>query len=188
MGRVTSLVADALVTLLRRLVERPRSRHMFGSFGVGAAVAPGAFIDTPGNVHLGAHALINRGCQLYCAQGLVRLGDGSHLAGDVYVNAAKGAISIGAGTAVGPKVVLVAHSNDVVAGLPVVKSHKTADIVIGNDVFIGAAAVVLPGVTIGDHAVVAAGAVVVRDVAPGSIVGGVPARSIGNRNESSPTG
>ncbi|MCC6710507.1 MAG: hypothetical protein IT492_23345 [Gammaproteobacteria bacterium] len=72
--------------------------------------------------------------------------------------------------------------------MPVVKSHKTADIVIGNDVFIGAAAVVLPGVTIGDHAVVAAGAVVVRDVAPGAIVGGVPARSIGNRNESSPTG
>lgn len=53
--------------------------------------------------------------------------------------------------------------------------------VIGNDVWIGANVMVLRGVTIGDGAVVAAGAVVTRDVPPYSIVGGVPARVLRSR-------
>lgn len=55
--------------------------------------------------------------------------------------------------------------------------------VIGNDVWIGAHAVILRGVTIGDGAVIAAGAVVTKDVEPYSIVGGVPARHIKYRLE-----
>jgi acetyltransferase-like isoleucine patch superfamily enzyme len=61
------------------------------------------------------------------------------------------------------------------------------DITIGRDVWLGANSVVLAGVTIGDGAVIAAGAVVNRDVPAGSIVGGVPARVLswraGARNE-----
>jgi acetyltransferase-like isoleucine patch superfamily enzyme len=52
--------------------------------------------------------------------------------------------------------------------------------VIGDRVWIGANATVLAGVTIGHGAVVAAGAVVTRDVAPDTVVGGVPARVIRN--------
>ena len=55
------------------------------------------------------------------------------------------------------------------------------DIVIGNDVWIGYEAAVLAGVTIGDGAVVAARAVVTKDVPPYTIVGGVPARPIRRR-------
>ena len=50
--------------------------------------------------------------------------------------------------------------------------------IIGNDVWIGSNATVLAGVTIGDGAIVAAGAVVTRDVDENTIVGGVPAKYI----------
>ena len=56
----------------------------------------------------------------------------------------------------------------------------------GQDVWIGANAGVTDGVTIGDHAVVGMGAVVTRDVPPYAIVGGVPARVIGDRREPRP--
>nr|WP_314420901.1 DapH/DapD/GlmU-related protein [uncultured Erwinia sp.] len=51
-------------------------------------------------------------------------------------------------------------------------------VIIGHDVWIGHAAIVLPGVTIGDGAVIAAGAVVSKNVEPYTIVGGVPAKTI----------
>lgn len=58
------------------------------------------------------------------------------------------------------------------------ETRNNPPIVIGNDVWIGANVVILPGVTIGDGAVLAAGAVVTKDVEPYAIVGGVPAKTI----------
>jgi maltose O-acetyltransferase len=55
-------------------------------------------------------------------------------------------------------------------------------VIIGDHVWIAYRAVILPGVTIGEGAVVAAGAVVTRDVEPFPIVAGVPAKKIGERN------
>ena len=55
---------------------------------------------------------------------------------------------------------------------------STKPVVIGDDVWIGANAVILPGVTIGSHCVVAAGAVVTKDVPDNCVVGGVPAKLI----------
>lgn len=54
-------------------------------------------------------------------------------------------------------------------------------IVIGNDVWIGAGAIIMDGVTIGDGAVIAAGAVVTKDINPYEIVGGIPAKLIRKR-------
>ena len=53
---------------------------------------------------------------------------------------------------------------------------------IGNDVLIGSNSVILPGVTIGDGAIIAAGSVVTRDVESNTIVGGIPAKVIKKRN------
>jgi len=51
-------------------------------------------------------------------------------------------------------------------------------IVVGNNVFIGTGAIVLPGVTIGENSIIGAGAVVTRDIPPGSVAVGVPAKPI----------
>ena len=55
---------------------------------------------------------------------------------------------------------------------------STQQVTIGDDIWIGANAVVLPGVTVGNHCVIAAGAVVTKDVPPHSLVAGVPAKII----------
>lgn len=68
-----------------------------------------------------------------------------------------------------------------VPGAGTAESFRKGPVEIGNDVWIGADAVILRGVRIHDGAVVAAGAVVTRDVAPYSVVGGVPAREISRR-------
>lgn len=60
---------------------------------------------------------------------------------------------------------------------------KSAPIVIGQDVWIGMGAIILPGVTLGDGSIVGAGAVVTSDVPPGAMVSGVPARLVKNRSE-----
>ena len=55
---------------------------------------------------------------------------------------------------------------------------STKEVVLEDDIWVGANAVILPGVTIGKHAVVAAGAIVTKDVPPHSLVAGVPAKVI----------
>ena len=81
------------------------------------------------------------------------------------------------------QVMIASKVNLVTAGHPVEpdkrRAYITAEpITIGTNVWIGAAATILPGVTIGADAVVAAGAVVTRDVPPASLVAGVPATVI----------
>ncbi|MCP5214434.1 MAG: acyltransferase [Pseudomonadales bacterium] len=94
-----------------------------------------------------------------------------------------GSVKIGKGTAVGPKTVIISHSNDYTANTPITETYKTVDIEIGDDVFIGAGVVILPGTIIGDKAVIGAGAVVTKSVASGIVLAGVPGRKIGSRYE-----
>ncbi len=61
---------------------------------------------------------------------------------------------------------------------------KSNAVVIGNDVWIGANVIILPGVTVGDHSILGASAVVTKPVPPYSIVGGNPARILKDRRES----
>lgn len=91
-------------------------------------------------------------------------------------------IVVGAGTRIATRASLFAFDHGLDPARTVrAQPVRSRGIVVGCDVWIAAGAVVTDGVEIGDHAVVAAGAVVTRDVPPFAVVGGVPARVLGDR-------
>jgi acetyltransferase-like isoleucine patch superfamily enzyme len=92
----------------------------------------------------------------------------------------RGGISIGRKVAIASDVIILTADHDVNSFNFL---GRNREVVVDDYVWIGTRAMILPGVTIGYGAVIAAGAVVSRDVAPFSIVGGVPAKPIGRRNE-----
>ena len=149
--------------------------------------------------HRGRHSVIHRSVRMDTPPyRKFRLGDYSVIESFACINNAVGDVIIGDHTRVGlhntiiGPVTIGSHVN-LAQGITVtalnhnfVDSEKRIDeqgvsttpVVIEDDVWIGANAVVLPGVKIGNHSVVAAGAVVTKDVPPHSIVAGVPAKVI----------
>lgn len=90
---------------------------------------------------------------------------------------ANGGVRIGSRVLIASHVVITSRAHPV--ALPRYGVVEDAPIAIEDDVWIGAGAIILPGVTVGRGAVVGAGAVVSRSIEPYTIVGGVPARPIG---------
>ena len=92
----------------------------------------------------------------------------------------RGAVELGDAVRIGAHTSLLGFNHTMTD--PDVEVHRqpltSKGIRVGNDVWIGSHAVILDGVTVGDRAVVAAGAIVTRDVPPGAVVGGNPARVI----------
>lgn len=143
--------------------RRAAMRELFGAVGHEANVRSPVYVDYGFNVRLGAHAFLNFGCVLL----------------DV------AAIEIGEDTQIGPNVQILTadHPRDpreretgVERGIPVK---------IGRNVWIGGGAIILPGVTVGDDAIIGAGAVVTRDVPEGATVAGNPARVLPTKSQRS---
>ena len=132
--------------------------RLFGaSFtGKGISVHAGATIVGPGNITVGATSSIGNHAWVYALD----------------------KIEIGDKTCIGEYVKLLAGYHDIST---MNFAFRTKPIKIGSCVWIATGAMVLPGVTIGDGAVVAAGSVVTKDVEPWTVVGGNPAKFIKKR-------
>lgn len=140
---------------LRGLFSRLTGRPVDESFGL----FPPFYTDCGKNIHIGKNVFINMGCKFQD----------------------QGGIFIGDGALIGHNVVLATLNH---AMQPERRSDMLpAPIHIGKRVWIGSNATVLPGVNIGDGAVVAAGAVVTKDVPANTVVGGVPAKVIHSIHE-----
>jgi len=86
-------------------------------------------------------------------------------------------VRIGKDCILAPHCVVICHDASYV---PTLGRYRFAPVEIGDRVFIGFGAVVMPGLTIGSDSVIGAGAVVTKDVPPNTVVAGVPARPIGS--------
>lgn len=150
-------VPGAVGSFLRRHFYR------FAACGADDLLMEGMWVEYPARLSIGNHCNINRDCFIQAA----------------------GGVTVGDWVLIAPRVAIISQ-NHVFDGIDVPVSmapdHR-ASVVIGDDAWIGMHAVILPGVRIGRGAVVAAGAVVNKDVEPFSIVAGVPAKHVRFRDE-----
>ncbi len=133
-------------------------RHLFLiKAGAGTVIHTGCYVMKPRQITIGEHTLINRQCTL----------DG------------RGKLTIGNNVDIAMHTMILTEGHDI-------QAHdygvKDAPVTIGDRAAIYTRALILPGVTIGEGAVVGAGSVVTRDVPPYAVVGGAPAKVIGERN------
>ena len=137
--------------------------HILRTCGVQLEISKDVLFEFPSNITVGNRVYINRGS----------------------IVTARDQIIIGDDVLIGPYVIINSgnHGYSDVEKSIRSQEHKTSPINIGNNVWIGAHAIVLAGVSIGSGAIIGAGAVVTSNVEPEAIVGGVPARIIGRRGD-----
>ena len=163
-NKARRLLWDVAYALLFRTMPRSRAmawkRLLLRLFG--ARVAPGVRIESsatfwaPWNLTVGENAWIGGGARLYCVD----------------------AVTIGANAVVSQEADVCTASHDLSS--PAFElTHRP--IAVGDGAWIAARAAVLPGVRVGEGAVVGYGAVVTRDVPPWTVVAGNPAREVGKR-------
>lgn len=146
----------------------------WGSIGVRlrAIAARQLFRSTGRNINIASSVVFGRGARITIGTDS-GIGEGSRIVCMDDVN-------IGDDVMIGPEVMILTggHAFDDPAIRLIDQRIITAPVVIENDVWIGARAILLPGITVGRRSVVAAGSVVTKNVPPGSVVGGNPARVI----------
>ena len=130
---------------------------------------------------IGARSTLHTGVRVFDPRN-IRVGEGTIIGYAAFIDGRE-PVTIGDHTDIASEVMIYSQDHDLSAED---FAAVGAPVKIGHYVFIGPRAIILPGVTIGDGAVVAAGAVVTKDVAPFTIVGGVPAKLISERKLKNP--
>lgn len=174
--------------LIRRAYITARKRTLFKSFGQGSLLAPGVKLLTPMHVSIGKSSSIMSHCIIETCPtdehvpsleigNKVSIGEYSHIT-------CANKVVIGNGVLTGRFVLITdnSHGNstkDVADIAPLAREiHSNGPVFIGDNVWIGDKATILPNVTIGKGSIIAANAVVTKDVPEYSVVAGVPARII----------
>lgn len=157
-GMAAALYNGFIGKIPSRHIRRGYLKVYLGGCGDGISVQMGCRFLNGRKIYFGARNVINFGCVFDGRKFFIRTGD------DVSIGPEAAILNLGHDP----------RSPDF--------ADRGGDVIIGSRVWIGFRAVILPGVKIGDGAVVGAGAVVTKDVEPFTIVAGNPAQKIGERN------
>ena len=168
---------DRILLLLWRLWLQLRGARLAAS----ARVNPSVRVP-PSALRLGQHSRLYWGGDVLAAgPGRLQLGAHSHIAPYFYALIGAKRLQIGDQVAIGPRCQFFCHSNGIPADAPAtpfIHCHINGDIVIGNNVFIGAGCIVLPGTVIEDDVVIGAGSVVKGVLERGWVYAGAPVRKV----------
>ncbi len=137
--------------------------ELFGAIGDGVLVRPPFYCDYGYNIRLGRRTFVNFGC--------------------VFLDVAP--IVLGDGCQIGPAVQIYAADHPRAPDLRRAGYETGVAVHIGSNVWLGGGAILLPGVTIGDDAIIGAGSVVTRDVPAGATAAGNPARILPGKSAKS---
>jgi acetyltransferase-like isoleucine patch superfamily enzyme len=136
-------------------------------------------IHGTGNIHLGRNLYLYPGIYLETRdEGNISIGDGVVLSRGVHI-VAYDSVKLGEGVMIGEYTSLRDANHRIVPGASVRETgHDARPILVGRNVWIGRGVTLLGGIEIGEGAVIGANAVVTRNVAPGEVVVGIPARPL----------
>lgn len=151
--RNEAFVIGRLACRIRRLLVR----NFFKEVGIGVNINSGAYFGCGENIVIGDHSSIGERC---------------YIANDT---------KIGTDVMMAPEVLIISVSHNTESAeisMRLQGNNLPRPVSIGNDVWIGRRAIILPGVSVGDGAIIGAGSVVTKDVAAYSVVGGNPAKLI----------
>ena len=132
---------------------------------------------------IGDHVQIATNCALFSREstsaGVLTIGNNTHIGDNTVIDVADD-VTIGNTVAIGPNCVIYSHDHGYESDAAAAWKGPliTRPVMIKDNAWIGSGVTILPGVTIGERAVVAAGAVVTKDVEANCVYGGIPARKI----------
>ena len=142
-------------------VKRLFYKIILGSLGQSCLIDTSVYFRYPWKVHIGNNVAINKDVQIFPS-----------------ILSPDGKVTIGNDVSIAPGVLIMAASHDYSS---TALEDISAPVLIEDHVWIGARAIIFPGVTVGKYAVIGAGAVVTKDVPEYSVVAGVPAKIINRR-------
>lgn len=149
--------SDAPYAFFAKSIRRALCRVIFKATGSNVNIEHGAYFGNGFEITLGDNSGIGLNARL------------------------SGPINIGQNVMMGPEVMIYTSNHcSARTDIPMIEQGETdkAPVTIEDDVWIGARAILLPGVTVGRGAIIAAGSIVTKDVSPYTVVGGNPARVI----------